>query len=107
MTGSIGNLSSATFDVTLAGAAANNGGPITIQLDSNVQTLDDLMDDIRDELRLSNIGVNVREDPDNAGRLQFYATVAGEASVITVNNLNSGNPGVSAANLADVLNDET
>lgn len=103
-TGEVGNLSAASFDITLSGATQNNGGPVTITLDSDVQTLDDLIEDIQDELRLANIGVDVREDPDNAGQLQFFATVAGEPATITVNNLNSSNPGVTADNLARVLN---
>ena len=105
VTGSVGNLSAASFDITLSGASTNNGGPITINLDNNITNLDDLIDDIQDELRLANnIGVDVREDPDNAGRLQFFATVAGEEAVITVNNLNSANPGISSANLSGILN---
>jgi flagellar hook protein FlgE len=103
-TGEVGNLSAASFDITLAGATSNNGGPITINLDTDIQSLDDLINDIQDELRIANIGVDVREDPENAGRLQFFASVAGEASTITVNNLNAANPGVTVANLADVLN---
>ncbi|MCB1645215.1 MAG: flagellar hook-basal body complex protein [Pseudomonadales bacterium] len=106
-TGEVGNLSSASFDISLSGASANNGGPVTITLDSDIQTLTDLIADIRDDLRLANLGVDVREDPDNPGQLQFYATTAGEASTITVNNFNTANPGVSAANLADVLNIST
>tara|TARA_R110002073_G_scaffold2085_4_gene14500 strand:- start:3345 stop:7355 length:4011 start_codon:yes stop_codon:yes gene_type:complete len=103
-TGEVGNLSAATFDISLAGATTNNGGPVTISLDTDIQTLDDLIADIQDELRISNIAVDVREDPDNAGRLQFFASVAGEESTITVNNLNTANPGVTADNLARVLN---
>ncbi len=103
-TGEVGNLSSATFDITLSGATSNNGGPVTITLDSDIQTLDDLISDIQDELRLANLGVDVREDPDNAGQLQFFATVAGEPATITVNNLNTSNPGVTADNLSRVLN---
>lgn len=103
-TGVVGNITSASFDITLSGASQNNGGPITITLNSDIQTLQDLIDDIQDELRLTNVGVDVREDPDNAGRLQFFATSVGEASTITVNNLNTSNIGVSAADLANALN---
>jgi flagellar hook protein FlgE len=102
--GSVGNVTAASFDITLAGAAENNGGPITITLDSNIQDVDDLITDIQDELRVSNLGVDVREDPDNPGQLQFYAAVAGEAAVITVNNFNTSNSGVTSANLTDALN---
>ena len=103
-TGEVGNLSSATFDITLTGATQGNGGPVTITLDTDIQSLDDLIADIQDELRLANIGVDVREDPDNAGQLQFFVTVAGEPAEITVNNLNTSNPGVTADNLSRVLN---
>ncbi|MBL4682319.1 MAG: flagellar hook-basal body complex protein [Pseudomonadales bacterium] len=101
--GSVGNITSASFDVTLAGASNNNGGPVTITLDTNVQDVSDLISDIQDELRLSNLGVDVREDPNNPGQIQFFATVAGEAAVITVNNFNTSNAGVTAANLTDAL----
>lgn len=103
-TGEVGNLSAASFDITLAGATQNNGGPVTITLDTDIQSLDNLIADIQDELRLANVGVDVREDPDNAGQLQFFASVAGEASTITVNNLNTANPGVTADNLSRALN---
>jgi flagellar hook protein FlgE len=89
---------SATFDVTLDGASANNGGPVTVTLDTDIQDLDDLINDIRDDLRVANIGVDVREDPDNVGQLQFYATTAGEASNITINNF-TGNTTDLAATL--------
>ncbi|MFT6037932.1 MAG: flagellar hook protein FlgE, partial [Candidatus Azotimanducaceae bacterium] len=88
--GDFSNATSATFDVTLDGASANNGGPVTVTLDTDIQDLDDLINDIRDDLRAANIGVDVREDPDNVGQLQFYATTAGEASNITIDNF-SGN----------------
>ena len=107
VTGTVGNLTSATFDVTLSGAGSNNVGPVTITLDTNVTSLDDLINDIQDELRLTNIGVDVREDPENAGQLQFFATTAGEQSTITVNNFDSSNGGVTAANLSAVLNIST
>ena len=103
-TGEVGNLSSASFDISLSGATQGNGGPTRITLDTDILTLDDLIADIQDELRLANLGVDVREDPDNAGQLQFFATVAGEAANITVNNLNTSNPGVTADNLSRVLN---
>jgi len=89
---------SGTFDVTLDGASANNGGPVTVTLDTDIQDLDDLINDIRDDLRVANIGVDVREDPGNVGQLQFYATTAGEASNITIDNF-SGNTTDLAATL--------
>jgi flagellar hook protein FlgE len=103
-TAALGSLTSATFDVALDGASVNNGGPVTVTLDTDIQDLDDLINDIRDDLRVANIGVDVREDPDNVGRLQFYATTAGEASNITINNFITTNPGVTTANLAATLN---
>jgi flagellar hook protein FlgE len=103
-TGNVGSLTAASFDITLSGATANNVGPITITLDSDIQDLGDLMSDIRDELRLANIGIDVREDPENAGRMQFYATTAGEASNITINNFDASNDGVTSLNLANALN---
>ncbi|MFT6435200.1 MAG: flagellar hook protein FlgE [Candidatus Azotimanducaceae bacterium] len=107
VTGSVGNLTSATFDVTLSGAGANNVGPVTVTLDTNIATLDELIEDIQDELRLTNIGIDVREDPENIGQLQFFATTAGEDSTITINNFDSSNGGVTAANLSAVLNIST
>jgi flagellar hook protein FlgE len=103
-TAALGSLTSATFDVTLDGASVNNGGPVTVTLDTDIQDLDDLINDIRDELRVANIGVDVREDPDNVGQLQFYATTAGEASNITINNFIATNDGVTTADLAATLN---
>jgi flagellar hook protein FlgE len=102
-TANVGSLTSATFDVSLDGASVNNGGPVTVTLDTDIQDLDDLINDIRDDLRVANIGVDVREDPENVGQLQFYATTAGEASNITINNLNATNDGVTTADLAAVL----
>jgi len=96
--GDFSTATSATFDVTLDGASANNGGPVTVTLDTNIQDLDDLINDIRDDLRVANIGVDVREDPDNVGQLQFYATTAGETSNITIDNF-SGNTTDLAATL--------
>jgi flagellar hook protein FlgE len=102
-TSQVGSLTSATFDVSLAGASVNNGGPVTVTLDTDIQDLGDLINDIRDDLRVANIGVDVREDPDNAGRLQFYATTAGEASTITINNFDATNDGVTSTDLVGVL----
>ena len=103
-TANVGSLTSATFDVSLDGASINNGGPVTVTLDTDIQDLDDLINDIRDDLRVANIGVDVREDPENVGQLQFYATTAGEASNITINNFRATNDGVTTADLAGVLN---
>src|SRR5262249_33581962 len=64
--GATGNLTAASFDLTLSGAPANNG-TVTITLNKNIQNFSDLMADVRDELLASGIGVDVREDPVNAG----------------------------------------
>ncbi len=101
--GQSGNLTAASFDLTLRGASANDG-TVTIVLDSDIQSLDDLVADIRDDLAPSGIGVDVREDPNNPGRLQFYATRPGEASDIIISNLDASNIGVSQTNLANTLN---
>ena len=101
--GANGNITAASFDITLTGAAANNG-TVTIDLDSNILNVNDLITDIRDELLPSGIGVDVREDPNNAGRLQFFATVSGQPSTITVGNLDTSNIGVTPADLVATLN---
>ena len=101
--GVVGNRTAASFDLTLAGASADNGR-VSIELDSDINTLADLIADIRDELSTSGLGVDVREDPDNAGRLEFFATVPGEGSTITISNLDTSNIGVTQTNLANTLN---
>lgn len=101
--GANGNITAASFDITLTGATANNG-TVTINLNSNILNVNDLITDIRDELLPSGIGVDVREDPNNAGRLQFFATVPGQASTITIGNLNTSNIGVTPADLVGTLN---
>ncbi|MFW6093484.1 MAG: flagellar hook-basal body complex protein [Pseudomonadota bacterium] len=102
-TGISGKRTSASFDLTLRGASDGNG-TATITLDSDIQDVDDLIRDVRDELAQSGLGVDVREDPDNAGRLQFFATRAGEASEIVVSNLDAANAGVTEADVVDTLN---
>ncbi|MCZ6853780.1 MAG: flagellar hook-basal body complex protein, partial [Gammaproteobacteria bacterium] len=99
----VGNRSSASFDLTVAGASVNNG-TITIVLSDNIQDVNDLITDIRDNLAPSGIGVDVREDPANAGRLQFFATVPGEASTIIISNLDASNIGVTQNDLTNTLN---
>lgn len=102
-TGVLGNITAASFDVTVAGSTGNNG-TVTVNLDDNIQSLQDLITDIRDDLVATGLAVDVREDPANAGRLQFYATVPGEASTITISNLNTTNIGVTQNDLASTLN---
>ncbi len=102
-TGANGNVTAASFDITLSGATQNNG-TVTVALTSNIQNVNDLITDIRDDLLPSGIGVDVREDPDNPGRLQFFATVPGEPSTITIGNLDTSNIGVTPADLVGTLN---
>ena len=69
-TGSTGTVTEADFDVTLSGSSGNNG-TATVRLRNNITDVKTLISDIRDDLLASGIGVDVREDPANAGRLQF------------------------------------
>lgn len=102
-TGSTGTVTEADFDVTLSGSTGNNG-TATVRLRNNITDVNSLISDIRDDLLASGVGVDVREDPANAGRLQFFATVAGEASTITIGNFDVSNVGVTQADLVAVLN---
>ena len=102
-TGQSGSISSATFDVTLSGAGTLNG-TATVTLDDDVQTLDDLIDDVRIDLLQSGIGVDVREDPENPGVLQFFSVVSGEASTIAIRNIDASNFGVTTDDVTNVLN---
>ncbi len=101
--GASGNLTAASFDITLSGAPSNNG-TVTVNLNSNIVSFNDLISDVRDELLASGLGVDVREDPNNAGRLQFFATASGVPSTITINNLNTSNIGVTQTDLVNALN---
>jgi len=92
-----------TFDVTLSGASEGSENvTATVTLDSNITTLQDVINDIRDDLVSSSIGVDVREDPDQVGRLQFYATSSGEESTVTVDNAGLA-AGVTSGDLQGVL----
>lgn len=95
-----------TFEVSLAGSSVpSENTTVTVTLDSNIATLQDLINDIRNDLAGTGIGVDVREDPSNLGRLQFYATNTGENSTITLdpsNNFATG-AGVTQADLENVL----
>ncbi len=101
--GATGNLTAASFDVTLSGSSGNNG-TATVILDDDVTDVFSLISDIQDDLLASGIGVDVREDPNNAGRLQFFTTIAGENSTITIGNLDASNIGVSQADIVATLN---
>ena len=95
-----------SFEISLSGSSTpTENTTVTVTLDSNISTLQDLINDIRSDLAGSAIGVDVREDPANLGRLQFYATNSGENSVITVdpsNNFVLGT-GVAQADLENAL----
>jgi flagellar hook protein FlgE len=102
-TGVLGAYSAASFDLTLANSSGNNG-TVTITLDTNITDATSLISDIRDDLLASGISVDVREDPNDASRIEFYSTVAGESSNITIGNLDASNNGVTQADLVSALN---
>jgi flagellar hook protein FlgE len=102
-TGLVGNNTSASFDVTLVGSAGNNG-TATVTLNTNVTDVNALIADVRGDLLASGVGVDVREDPNNPGQLQFFTTVPGETSTISIGNLNASNIGVTQADLVATLN---
>ncbi len=101
--GEVGNISSATFDISLGGSSGNNG-TATITLDSNITDAADLIADIEDELLASGISVAVQLDPADINRIQFVSTVPGEPATISIGNLNASNIGVTQGDLANVLN---
>lgn len=103
VTGVLGVRSSATFDVTLFGSSGNNG-TATVVLDTNITNTTQLLADVRDDLLASGISVDVRDDPANPGRLQFFATIPGENSTITVGSIDASNSGVTEANVTQTLN---
>ena len=102
-TGVVGNLTAASFDVSIAGSSGNNG-TATIILDTNITDANSLITDIEDQLLASGISAGVQLDPNDNTRIQFFSTVPGEASSISVSNLDSSNIGVSLANIQGVLN---
>lgn len=102
-TGQVGDRSSASFELTLSGASSGNG-TVTINLGSDVQDVDDLIADIRDDLAPSGIGVDVRRNPASPDRLEFYATQEGEPSLITIGNIDASNVGVAEDDVIDALN---
>jgi flagellar hook protein FlgE len=101
--GEVGNISSASFDITL-GASSGNNGTATITLDSNITNAAALISDIEDDLLASGISVAVQLDPNDASRIQFVSNVPGEHSNISIGNLDTSNIGVSQNDLANVLN---
>ncbi|NKB98048.1 MAG: flagellar hook-basal body complex protein [Pseudomonadales bacterium] len=97
-----------SFEIELAGSSVpTENTTVTVNLTSNITTLQDLINDIRDDLSGSGIGIDVREDPANLGRLQFFAVNAGENSVITIDpNDNSVlGAGVTQGDIEAVLGD--
>ncbi len=101
--GVLGTNSSASFDITLADSSGNNG-TVTIVLDSNISNAAELISDIESELLSSGISVAVQPDPTDPNRIQFVSNVSGEASTISIGNLDASNNGVTQADLANVLN---
>ena len=101
--GVVGNISAATFDISLGGSSGNNG-TATITLDTNITNATELISDIENELLASGISVSVQLDPADTSRIQFVSTVPGESSTITIGNLNTSNIGVSPTDLSNVLN---
>ena len=102
-TGVQGNLSSASFDISLGGSTGNNG-TATITLDSNITNASDLIADIENDLLVSGVSVGVQLDPDDSNRVQFFSTVPGENSTISIGNLDFSNIGVGQTNLTSALN---
>lgn len=100
--GIVGDISSATFDVTLTGSSGNNG-TATISLDSDITDAATLIADIENELLASGISVAVQLDPADSSRIQFVASVPGESSSISIGNLDTSNIGVSQTDLTSVL----
>lgn len=101
--GTVGTVTDATFDITVAGSAGNNG-TVTVQLNSNITDAASLIADIRDDLLSSGLPIDVREDADAPGSIEFFSTIEGENSTITISNLDASNIGVSQADIAATLN---
>lgn len=101
-TGRAGNRTGASFDITLANAGSGSG-TVTVQLDSNVQDVDDLIADIRNDLASSGVGVDVRRNADFPDQLEFFATQEGEPSEISISNINVANVGVEEQDVLDTL----
>jgi flagellar hook protein FlgE len=101
--GVLGALSSASFDITLAGSSGNNG-TATINIDSNITNAADLVAGIQSDLVASGISVGVRLDPASPSQVEFYSTVEGESSTITIGNLDASSNGVAQSDIVNVLN---
>ena len=77
---------------------------MTINLTTDIQNIDDLIADIRDDLAPSGLGVDVRRNADDPTRLEFYATEEGEPSQISIGNIDASNIGVSEGDVLATLN---
>lgn len=102
-TAQVGDRTSASFDLTLTGASANNG-TVTINLDSDIQDVTDLIAAIRADLAPSGVGIDVRQDPADPTRLEFFATQEGEPADITISNVDASSIGVTVADVTNTLN---
>ncbi len=102
-TGDVGNISAASFDITLTGSSGNNG-TATITLDDNITNAATLINDIEDELLASGVSVAVELDPADNSKIRFVSTVPGESSNISIGNLDASNIGVVQGDIANVLN---
>ena len=98
-----GNITAASFDISLGGSSGNNG-TATIVLNTNITNAAELISDIEDQLIASGLSVGVQLDPADSSRIQFVTTVPGEGSTISIGNLDASNIGVSQADLSNVLN---
>ncbi len=101
-----GNLTAASFDLTVQNSSGNNG-TVTVTLDDNITSATSLIADIRDDVLASGLSVDVRVDPDNPGRVQFFSTIPGENSTISVSNIDASNIGVTEGDVVLALFLET
>ncbi|NOX50115.1 MAG: flagellar hook-basal body complex protein [Gammaproteobacteria bacterium] len=101
--GVVGTASTAAFDVTVSGSSGNNG-TVTVNLDSNITDAASLVAGIQDDLLASGLSVEIRVDPADSSRVEFYSSVAGESSTISIGNLDASNNGVAQGDIVSVLN---
>ena len=107
--GHTGSLTRSTFDVSIGGGSGSGGNrSVTLVLDQSIASDDlaGLVDSLNAQLEAvpgQGIDVRARENPRSAGQLQFYATVTGESSTVTVDNFQtSGIAGEVQASAADI-----
>ena len=101
-TGVVGTLTSATFDITVQNSSGNNG-TATITLDGDVTDAASFINDIRNEVLASGLSIDVREDPNNPGQVQFFSNIPGENSTIAIGNIDASNNGVTVADVVAAL----